>query len=363
MGEKLYVKIYNDIISKVKDGTLKVGDKLPTELELAKQYGVSRITITRTMKELNDINLIYRVKKAGTFINGKVNFKNSQLIIPIIMPFHEDFNDIVKGIQSITTANNMFTPVYNSKNNIKKEQEYLLEILRGEFDGLIVYPCNSIANIGLYAKIMEMNKPIVCIDRGIMGIDTPLVTSRNAKGMEQIVDILVQNGHKKIGFFSVNESMSVTEKERFTGFCSGLIKHNLEVKQEYIFDNDKMNLMEMHKSPFKQHKLFHEYTNKCIDEYLALDDKPTAICCVNDVSANGFYIDAIERNVKIPEDLVLTGFDSIDVKTNAERHILSVSQNFKEIGLSAIKLLLDILNGQKHERIQHIDVVMNPYTL
>ncbi len=363
MSEKLYVKVYNDIISKVKDGTLKVGDKLPTELELAEQYGVSRITITRAMKELNDINLIYRVKKAGTYINGKVNFKTSQLIIPIIMPFHEDFNDIVKGIQSITTANNIFTPFYDTRNNIKKEQEFLVEILRSEFDGLIVYPCNSILNIGLYAKIMEMNKPIVCIDRGIMGIDTPLVTSKNAKGMEQIVDILVQNGHKKIGFFSVNESMAITERDRFIGFCSGLIKHNLEIKKEYIFNSDKMNLIEMHQSPMKQHKLFHSYTNKCIDEFLALPDKPTAICCINDVSANGFFLDATERNIKIPEEVTLTGFDSIDVKTNAERHILSVSQNFREIGLSAIQLLLDMLNGQKYEKTRYIDVLMNPCKL
>ena len=50
MEEKLYAKVYNDIIAKIKDGVLKVGDKLPSEIELAKYYGVSRITVTRAMK-------------------------------------------------------------------------------------------------------------------------------------------------------------------------------------------------------------------------------------------------------------------------------------------------------------------------
>lgn len=361
MSEKLYAMVYNDIIGKIKDGTLKVGDKLPTELELAKAYGVSRITVTRAMKELNDINLIYRVKKAGTFVNGKLNFKTSQLIIPIIMPFAEDFNEIVKGIQSITTSNNIFTPFYDTKNNIKKEQAYLTEILRGKFDGLIVYPCNSLANIGLYAKILELNKPIVCIDRGITGINTPLVTSKNAKGMEMIVDKLVKKGHKKIGFFSVNEAMADTEKDRFYGFCSGLIKNGLEIKNEYLFNSEKMNMNEMQHSPQKQHKLFHSYVDKCIDAYLALDDKPTAICCINDISAHGFYLDATARGIKIPEELTLTGFDSLDTEKNKQMSILSVSQNFYDIGLSTIQLLLNILNGQKYEKNKLIDVLMCNY--
>ena len=131
MEEKLYAKVYNDIIAKIKDGVLKVGDKLPSEIELAKYYGVSRITVTRAMKELNDINLIYRVRKGGTFVNGKLNFRTTQLIIPIILPFREDFNKTVQGIQSISTANNIFTPVYNTKNNINKEEKILTEVLGG----------------------------------------------------------------------------------------------------------------------------------------------------------------------------------------------------------------------------------------
>ena len=359
MEEKLYAKVYNDIIAKIKDGVLKVGDKLPSEIELAKYYGVSRITVTRAMKELNDINLIYRVRKGGTFVNGKLNFRTTQLIIPIILPFREDFNKTVQGIQSISTANNIFTPVYNTKNNINKEEKILTEVLGGKFDGLIVYPCNSRQNLPLYAEILAKGKPIVCIDRNIYGIDTPLVTSRNAKGMEQIVDKLVSLGHTKIAFFSLSDAMAPTESERFKGFCSGIIKNKLQLKTEYLFNNENMHVLEMVQSPDKQHKIFHRFAHKCLDEYFSFPEKPSAICCINDVSANGLYLDAKERGIRIPEDLMLTGFDSIDTKTNAERHIISVSQNFFEIGASAIKLMLAILNGQSYQKQQEIDVLMN----
>lgn len=359
LGEKLYAKVYNDVIARIKNGELKVGDKLPSEIELAKRYGVSRITVTRAMKELSDINLVYRVKKGGTFVNGKLNFRTTQLIIPVILPFGEEFNATVKGIQSITTANNIFTPVYNTRNNIMREEKYLRELLGGKFDGLIVYPCNSRKNLSLYAEILAAGKPIVCIDRNICGIDTPLVTSRNAKGMEQIVDKLVSLGHKKIAFFSLSDSMAPTESERFKGFCSGLIKNKLELRTEYLFNSENIHLLEMVQSPTKQHSIFHRFIHKCLDEYFAFDEKPSAICCINDVSANGLYLDAVERGIRIPEDLMITGFDSIDTQTNAERHIISVSQNFFEIGASAIKLMLAILNGQSYQKEQKIDVLMN----
>ena len=42
--ETLYNKVYNDLISKIQSGELKVGEKLPTEMELTEIYGVSRIT-------------------------------------------------------------------------------------------------------------------------------------------------------------------------------------------------------------------------------------------------------------------------------------------------------------------------------
>ena len=82
----LYSAVYNDIISKIKSGQLKVGEKLPTEIELTKIYGVSRITVARALKDLAESNLIYRVKKSGTFVNGKLDH-STPLIIPAILPF------------------------------------------------------------------------------------------------------------------------------------------------------------------------------------------------------------------------------------------------------------------------------------
>ena len=167
--ESLYNKVYNDLIAKIQSGKYKVGDKLPTEMELTKIYGVSRITVAHALKNLADANLIYRVKRSGTFINGKLN-RSAPLIVPIILPFVEDLNEIMTGIQNTALSFNAFTPFYNSKNNLERERNILSEILSNKPDGIIVYPCDSLDNIGLYAEFLARDIPVVCLDRPIEGL-------------------------------------------------------------------------------------------------------------------------------------------------------------------------------------------------
>lgn len=350
-----YTVVYNDIITKIRNGVYSVGDKLPTEIELTEIYGVSRITVARALKELSNINLVYRIKKSGTFVNGKLDFKNTQLIIPVILPFAEDFNSTFKGIESVSISNNIFTPFHNTKNNANKERAFLNEILKSSPDAIIVYPCSSRDNIDVFAEILSRNIPIVCLDRNIDGITTPVVTSTNAKNMEQIVTYLAKQGHKNIAFFSLNDRMVTTEEERFNGFCSGMIKNNLKIKKEYIFDGTDLRKKSIVLTPKQQSVVFEKHVSRCVDEYEAMSEKPTAICCINDRSMQAFYNAATARGIRIPEDLTITGFDCLDRQFNLTRKIVSVEQNFFDMGATAMNLVLKILNGQQYLANEFID--------
>lgn len=347
--ESLYTKVYNDILSKIKTGYYRVGEKLPTELELTQIYGVSRITIARALKDLSNINLIYRIKKSGTFVNGKID-NRTQLIIPVILPFPQDYNELFKGIQSVSLLYNTFIPFYNTKNNVTKERNTLEELLKINPDGLIVYPCAARDNLDLYSELLSKKIPLICLDRDIYGLTTPLVTSTNFENMEQIISQLAKKGHERIGFFSVSDRMAITEEARFKGYCSGLIKNNIKVKKEYIFDNTDMHQKEINLTPRQQRNLFNKYVAKCIEEYEQFKEKPTAICCVNDRSMHAFFDAATKKGYRIPEDFILTGFDCIDEDRDfiAFNNIITVKQNFFEMGASAMRLILKILNGQSY---------------
>ena len=84
--QPLYESVYHDIIDRIKTGKIQPGDRLPGEYELMAQYNVSRTTIRRTMKLLEGCNLIYRVKKSGTYLNGKPQHSGAAKIIPLVIP-------------------------------------------------------------------------------------------------------------------------------------------------------------------------------------------------------------------------------------------------------------------------------------
>lgn len=64
--EQLKTAIKNDIVS----GIYKSGDRMPSEMELEKQYQVSRITVRRAIKELCDEEILIRRQGKGTFVLG-----------------------------------------------------------------------------------------------------------------------------------------------------------------------------------------------------------------------------------------------------------------------------------------------------
>ena len=74
MDEKLpqavpaYQQVKDYVTSRIQDGTWKQGELVPSEHDLVKQFSVSRMTVTRALRELTAEQLLIRVQGAGTFV-------------------------------------------------------------------------------------------------------------------------------------------------------------------------------------------------------------------------------------------------------------------------------------------------------
>lgn len=64
----MYFRIQQTILEQIQQGTLKPGQQLPTEAELAQQYQVSRITAKRALDELVRQGRAFRQQGRGTFV-------------------------------------------------------------------------------------------------------------------------------------------------------------------------------------------------------------------------------------------------------------------------------------------------------
>jgi len=70
----LYYQLASILRESIVSGRFAMGDKLPTEADLGKQYAVSRATIRGAMQNLKDEGLIRREAGRGTFVSGMPEF-------------------------------------------------------------------------------------------------------------------------------------------------------------------------------------------------------------------------------------------------------------------------------------------------
>ncbi|MDT8862099.1 FadR family transcriptional regulator [Alkalihalobacillus sp. MEB130] len=78
-SNKLYIQIYNQILSEIQSGTFNIGDKLPAERELCEQFGVSRAPVRQALSALELNGLIYSRQGEGVYVkNTQTSTETSQ---------------------------------------------------------------------------------------------------------------------------------------------------------------------------------------------------------------------------------------------------------------------------------------------
>lgn len=76
-SKKLYMQIYQQILSQIESGTFKVGDKLPAERELCEQFGVSRAPIRQALSALELNGFIYSRQGEGVYVKSNQSLASS----------------------------------------------------------------------------------------------------------------------------------------------------------------------------------------------------------------------------------------------------------------------------------------------
>ena len=71
----LYYQLENVLREKITSGAFESGERMPTEIELIEQYGVSRITVRQALQSLSDEGLIERKQGRGTLVSARKSRK------------------------------------------------------------------------------------------------------------------------------------------------------------------------------------------------------------------------------------------------------------------------------------------------
>lgn len=80
VSSPIYIQIHNDIKRAIEAGKWAVGDRIPSERELSRNFDVSRMTLRQAIQTLVDEGILERQVGSGTYVaNQKVQEKMSGL--------------------------------------------------------------------------------------------------------------------------------------------------------------------------------------------------------------------------------------------------------------------------------------------
>ncbi|MEA4854407.1 MAG: FadR/GntR family transcriptional regulator [Christensenella sp.] len=69
-NQKLYIQIYTQVLDKIKSGAFQVGDKLPSEKELCKQFNVSRAPVREALCALELNGIVDSIRGGGVYVTS-----------------------------------------------------------------------------------------------------------------------------------------------------------------------------------------------------------------------------------------------------------------------------------------------------
>lgn len=148
----LYLELKNKIKSKIKNGVYKKGERIPTEPELSKEYGVSRITVRRAVKELEREGIVQKIHGKGTFVKESKNIKLKMLSVGGFKGYEmkENISLFRKIVSKTIVEDESLDEIFK----MKKAEKYLrLERLIYNSDKKPLFKDISYFPISIYGKI------------------------------------------------------------------------------------------------------------------------------------------------------------------------------------------------------------------
>lgn len=172
--------------------------------------------------------------------------------------------------------------------------------------------------------------PLLDTDRG----NTVVMDEYDAA--RAITDLLLQKGHRRIGFVR-GPNVHLVSMRRYNGYANALGGKGLRIDPALIVQGDFSRQSGREQAA----KLFAA--------------KPTAIFASNDEMAVGVIEAANAAGISIPGDISLAGFDDNAIARTVRPRLSSVRQPLEEMGEAACQILVDRLRhaarGFQHKQV------------
>lgn len=242
------------------------------------------------------------------------------------------FAEVIDGVESYCYRQGYTLILCNTGGLAEKQKSYMQMLAEKRVDGILVicsdFSPELIKTLNAYHKI-----PKVIMDWGVISDDkTDTIIDNSEVGGYLATRHLIEQGHQKIACLMGPADKSVCQT-RLQGFRRAMLEANLTINEDWIlegnFECDTAVL--------------------AANQFLAMENQPTAIFCFNDTMALGLMSRLQQKGMKIPEDMSVIGYDNIELAEYFSPPLTTIHQPKRRAGKNAFELLLQRINNKEHE--------------
>lgn len=357
--ETKYNMVKQAIKSKIEDETYTPHQKISSESELMKEFGVSRHTVRIAIGDLVTTGWLYREQGSGTFCADRSTMNDMQRLgnqknIAIITTYISDyiFPSIIRGAESRLSQEGYQVSIFSTNNDQEKERLILEKIITQKFDGVIVEPTKSAysnPNINYYLNLERLSIPYIMINAYYDELEPISIVMDDEKGGFMQAEHLIKLGHKDIvGFFKTDDSQGT---KRMKGFLKAHRHYRIPVDPKNIV---MYNTGDAYTKPIEELK-------KILS---AKGNLTTGLICYNDELVIKFLNVLRAKNIKVPEDISIIGYDDSVLTEVSEVKVTSIVHPKSEMGREAANTIIDLIklktSNKNNEPIHVNSVVYKP---
>ena len=229
-------------------------------------------------------------------------------------------------------------PIFKGEMQVYRLMDYDM------IDGIVIFG-ESLLDENMFFEIArkasEHGVPLINVDDMTHEGEKRVIMS-NKYAMSSVVEHLITvHGLTKIDFINGFKEDNVQSEERLEAYRTTLEKHGIPYDENRVWYGN-----------------FWRKAYECTEEILQKPELPEAIVCANDTMAF-FCMDCLkEHGIRIPDDIIVTGFDSLKDCSNYIPMPTTVKRDTFGAGEAAVEQLLKMMNGEQTDDDTFVDSVL-----
>ena len=312
---------------------------MATIKEVARKAGVSMATVSYVINDIHKVSTETerRVRQAAKEL-GYTSGRNGRgltaagsfagLVVPDIgNPF---FPEIMKSFQEAANLAGMELIVMHTNSDAQRTRHTVERLSALPVAGAAFL--TTLVDSAAKQALSERGIAAVYLDYGSPGKRIATIAVDYRQGMLEAIDHLVTLGHRRVGLIGGPED-GIAAQKRKLAFLEGTARAGIEAR---VLDSD----FSVQGGYFSCAKLLSAYN-------------PTAVIAANDLMAIGALHCAFDRQVRVPDELSLIGFDDITFAQFTQPALTTVAVPRAEIGRVAFEALSALIAHPNAEGATH----------